>query len=79
MSIIFSEIMFNPASAEDDWEWVEIANTGASAVDLTGWVFDDFNSVAHSAANIAGGMIDAGGVAILYNADDLAAADFEAA
>ncbi|MBM7066357.1 ExeM/NucH family extracellular endonuclease [Actibacterium sp. 188UL27-1] len=79
MSIIFSEIMFNPTSSEDDWEWVEIVNTGAAAVDLSGWVFDDFNSVALSEANITAGTVGAGGSAILYNSDDLAAADFEAA
>ena len=79
MAIIFSEIMFNPSSSEDDWEWVEIVNTGASAVDLSGWVFDDFNSLAQSGANISAGTIGAGESAILYNADDLTAADFEAA
>ena len=78
-ALLFTEVMYNPASAEDDWEWVEIYNAGASAVDLTGYVFDDANSLAHAAANIAGGTVAAGEAAILYNADDLTAADFEAA
>ncbi|MEM6609424.1 MAG: ExeM/NucH family extracellular endonuclease [Pseudomonadota bacterium] len=77
--ILISEIMYNPASSEDDWEWVEIYNSGTGAIDLSGWVFDDINSTAQSSANIASGSVSAGGSAILYNADDLTAADFEAA
>ena len=29
--LVISEIMYNPASAEDDWEWVEVYNPGSSA------------------------------------------------
>ncbi|MEH6763670.1 MAG: ExeM/NucH family extracellular endonuclease [Aequorivita antarctica] len=77
--LVISEIMYNPASAEDNWEWVEIYNAGAVAVDLTGFVIDDNNGVAHTAANIAGGTIAAGASAVLYNVDDVSAADFTAA
>lgn len=77
--LAISEIMYDPNSAEDNWEWIEVYNGGSSSVDLTGYVVDDFNSVALSAANIAGGSIPAGGTAILYNVDDVSAADFEAA
>ena len=77
--IVISEVMFNPVSAEDDWEWIEIYNTGASDVDLTGWVVDDINSTAHASANIAAGTVPAGGSAILFNSEDVAVADFEAA
>ncbi len=76
---VISEVMFNPASSEDDWEWVELFNPGSEVIDLAGWVFDDANSVAQPSANIATGTIPAGGSAVLYNADDLAAGDFEAA
>lgn len=76
---IVSEVMFHPASAEDDWEWIELYNPGAEAIDLAGWVVDDINSVAVAAPNIAAGTIPAGGSAVLYNADDLTSADFEAA
>lgn len=78
-SVVISEIMYNPASDEDDWEWVEIVNTGATPLDLAGWVFDDINGVAQTGANIAGGTVAAGASAILFNADDLTAADFAAA
>ncbi len=76
---VISEIMYNPASAEPAWEWVEIYNAGSTALDLAGWVIDDNNSVAHGSANIAGGVIAAGHSAVLYNADALSAADFTAA
>ncbi len=78
-TIIITEIMYDPNSDEDNWEWIEIYNAGSAAVDLTGYVVDDFNSVALSSANIAGGVLAAGEQAVLYNADDVTAADFAAA
>lgn len=75
-TIQISEILYNPSSAEDDWEWVEIQNFGDEAVDLSGWVLDDANSVFHDAATIASGVVEAGETAVLYNADDLSADAF---
>lgn len=77
--IVISEVMFNPQSGENDWEWTEIVNTGTGTVDLSGWVLDDSNATALNAANIAAGTVAPGQSAILYNADKLSAADFEAA
>jgi hypothetical protein len=77
--VIITEIMYDPNSAEDNWEWIEIYNAGTATADLTGYVVDDFNSVAHDSANIAGGTLAAGEQAVLYNADDVSAADFAAA
>gem|GEM_PF-2503315 len=77
--LVISEIMFNPASPEDNWEWIEIYNAGATSVDLSGFVIDDINASAHTSANIASGSIAPGQSAVLYNADDILAADFEAA
>lgn len=79
VDLVISEIMFNPSSSEDDWEWVELFNAGDSAVDLSGYVIDDINSTAVTDANIASGVIQAGETAVLYNADDVSAADFTAA
>lgn len=76
---VISEVMFNPASAEDDWEWIELYNPGTDALDLAGWVVDDGNNTAVAAPNIAAGSVPAGGSAILFNVDDVTAADFEAA
>jgi len=77
--ILITEIMYDPYSAEDNWEWIEIYNAGSSSVDLAGFVVDDFNSVAHTSANISGGTLAAGEQAVLYNVDDVSAADFQAA
>ncbi|MFN3260140.1 MAG: choice-of-anchor I family protein, partial [Pikeienuella sp.] len=77
--IVISEIMYNPASAEDDWEWIEIVNVGSEAIDTSGWVLDDGNNAFHSAANVGGGLIEAGASAVLYNADDVTAEEFLAA
>ena len=63
-----TEIMYNPAfDANNTWEYVEIFNAGDSAVDLTGWVLDDIGGAAITAANIPGGVVPAGGTAVLYN------------
>ncbi|MCB0211872.1 MAG: lamin tail domain-containing protein, partial [Anaerolineae bacterium] len=78
-ALVITEIMYNPASTEDDWEWVEVYNAGDSTVDLSGYVIDDNNSVAHSSASIASGSLPAGQSAVLYNADDVSEADFLAA
>jgi predicted extracellular nuclease len=79
VTLIFSEIMFNPASSEPDWEWVEITNIGDTIVDLSDYVLDDKNGDAHGTANIASGSIAAGQSAVLYNADDVSAIEFTAA
>ena len=75
-SLVISEIMYNPDSSEDDWEWVEITNTGDADIDLAGYVLDDENTAFHSAATIAAGTVAAGQSAVLYNADDLTAEQF---
>lgn len=78
-NLIFSEIMYNPGSSQPNWEWVELHNTGSTAVDLTGYVFDDDDATILSGANIPGGTIPAGGTAVLFNDTGLNASDVHAA
>ncbi len=43
-SLVISEIMYDPASDESEpgvAEWIEIVNTGATTLDLGGYLFDD--------------------------------------
>jgi predicted extracellular nuclease len=79
--LLISEVMYDPNSAEDDWEWVEVYNAGGAAVDfsVTNYVIDDINGVAHGAANITSGTILPGATGVLFNVDDISAANFEAA
>jgi hypothetical protein len=37
--VILSEIMYDPQNADANREWVELFNTGSSAVSLSGWQF----------------------------------------
>src|SRR6476469_1718012 len=37
--VILSEIMYDPQNGGTNREWVELYNTGASAVSLSGWQF----------------------------------------
>ena len=38
--VVITELMYNPSSGERGDEFIEIFNTGGSAVDLTGWCLD---------------------------------------
>lgn len=74
-----TEVMFDPASPDDDWEWIELYNNSASSISLAGYTLDDVANPVVTSPNIAGGNIAAGGLGILFNADDVTAADFAAA
>jgi hypothetical protein len=63
--VIISEIMYDPAGTDNDItvtpqvhrEWVELYNTGASAVDLSGWQFGDSQDNQYASAFPTGTMI----------------------
>lgn len=81
-----TEVMYDPASGEPAWEWIEVYNPGVSSVDLNGYFIDRVgdsafgstpvshirSSVDHDGGTIANTtVIPAGGLAILYNGDGL--------
>jgi len=43
--IEITEIMYNLPGADDKHEWVEIYNNSAKAIDLTGWKFNDGDTI----------------------------------
>jgi hypothetical protein len=67
--LYITEIMYNPASPESDWEWVEVYNNTGATIDFnaTPYVFDDDDEASLTAANVTSGSIANGEIAVLYN------------
>jgi endonuclease/exonuclease/phosphatase family metal-dependent hydrolase len=79
-SIVISEIMYNPDSDETSpgvGEWIEVVNTGASAVDLGGWLFDDEDATNWGAIP-AGTILAPNQIAVLFDSAFTTAATFRA-
>lgn len=68
--LLISEIMYDPASSEPAWEWVEVFNNTGSTIDFgnTAYVFDDDDDASMTSPNITSGTIAAGATGVLYNA-----------
>jgi hypothetical protein len=66
-----TEIMYDPASPEPDWEWVEVFNNTGALLDFsaTNYVFDDDDDAHLTEANITSGSIAQGAAAVLFNAE----------
>jgi hypothetical protein len=64
-----TEIMYNPF-ATNEFEYVELYNTGATDVDLSGWVFArNLNHNPNLGGNVGSGVVPAGGTAVLIRTD----------
>lgn len=87
--IVISEIMYNPASDDTAWEWIEVYNNTGATIDFgaTPYYLDDDegnrigqdtpNSIT-SAPNINSGSIPQGGVGVLFNDEELDVAQMQA-
>ncbi|MEM7312219.1 MAG: lamin tail domain-containing protein, partial [Planctomycetota bacterium] len=67
-----TEVMFDSESAEPRWEWFEVQNTGATAIDLNGGYARDMSGDDLVAPNIdntltANTVIPAGGIGVIFN------------
>lgn len=77
-SVVISEIMYNPSACSDSTgEWLELYNTGASAVDVAGWTLSDASGTTNTLSSFslpAGGYMIVGRTTVLcnegYSADD---------
>lgn len=67
-SVVISEMMYNPNSAEPDGEWVEIVNLGPGHVDISGWWLDDEDTLDWGAIPQATPPLAPGEVAVIHNA-----------
>lgn len=67
-AIVISEVMYDPAGGNEH-EYVELYNSGSTAVDLTGYKIDDAVGSGGSASDPLTGSIPAGGTAVLIRVD----------
>lgn len=76
--VVITEIMYNPASVEDkgQTEWVEIANIGDAAVEITDWKLDDEDSLDWGTFSC---VLPPGGVVVLINRNGTNEQDFRKA
>ncbi len=81
--LVITEIMSNAASVSgtDEFEWVELYNNTGAAIDFTAtpYVFDDDDGTLLTAENVTTGGIPVGGVAILFDEDELTVAQMQTA
>ena len=79
--LLITEIMYNPSSDDDDFEWVEIYNNTGATIDFsaTPYFFDDTGGDAFDAPNVAAGTVADDSVAVLYDADGVSEESMKAA
>jgi len=72
--LLISEIMYDPASPDATWEWIELYNNTGAAINfgVTPYVFHDTttgNTGDLTAANINSGLLAQGKTAVLFSSD----------
>jgi hypothetical protein len=76
-----TEIMYDPASPESDWEWVEIFNNTGATINFAAQkhVLHDDDGADFAVANIDEGTLAQGAVGVLFNASANSLANLQAA
>ncbi|MCA9213596.1 MAG: lamin tail domain-containing protein [Planctomycetales bacterium] len=79
--LLITEIMYNPKSDDDNFEWVEIYNNTGAKIDFgtTPYFFDDTSGSAFEAPNLSAGSIENGETAVIYNSKGVTEASMKAA
>ncbi len=69
VSLVISEVMYNPSGTEPDGEWMEIYNLGGTAITLTGYKIGDeeTSGSGEGMMQFPGGSIAAGGTVVIAN------------
>lgn len=73
-NLVINEIMYNPLDSlpgneDNTYEWVELYNFGATAIDVNGWQFQDGVATDNIVAQGMGTVIPAGGYAVITDQD----------
>ena len=68
--IVITEIMYDPVNTlpDNNYEWVEVKNTGVNAIAMNGWKLDD-SATGGAAGTIPNTTLNPGDIAIFYNAN----------
>ena len=76
--IVITEIMYDPVQSvhDNNHEWVEVTNTGVSAIAMNGWTLDD-SIAGTTVGTFANTTLNPGDIAIFYN-DNITEAAFVA-
>lgn len=76
--LLVTEIMYNPASADSAWEWIEIFNNTGSAIDFGAAPFylDDVAGGDLDAPNVSTGVVAHGETAVLFDGDAISPQNF---
>ncbi|MBL1437935.1 MAG: Hint domain-containing protein [Rhodobacteraceae bacterium] len=75
--IVITEIMYDPVQSvhDNNHEWVEVTNTGASSIAMNGWTLDDSNAANSGVGTFGDVTLNPGDIAIFYN-DNITEAAF---